>query len=64
MARYCKSRVKTSMTKRQKSVVSLGQNLSCKTGSKRVAKDILVEEYGFDEDTAKYATGYRGYRSY
>ena len=64
MARFCKSRAKWGMSKRQKSVTSLGESLACQTGSKRAAKDILVDEYGFSEKTAKYAAGYRGYNNY
>lgn len=64
MARYCKRRGKSGMSSRQKSVTSLGEKLACDTGSKRAAKDILVDEYGFSEKTAKYAAGYRGYNNY
>ena len=50
-----------SETAKQKSVKALGSELTSKTGYKRMAKDILVKEYGFSESTAKYAVGYRGY---
>lgn len=49
------------LTKNQKKVKQLGYALVNKVGSKRKAKDILIEEYDFDEDTAKYAVGYNGY---
>jgi hypothetical protein len=51
-------------TKNQKKVKSLGYSLVEKTGSKRKAKDILVDKYGFDEDTAKFAAGYKGYENW
>ncbi|MCD8477902.1 MAG: hypothetical protein LRY68_08420 [Sulfurospirillum sp.] len=43
---------------------TLGNALVEKCGSKREAKDILVEKYGFDEDTARYAAGYKGYNNW
>ena len=49
------------LSKNQKKVKILGQALLEKVGSKRIAKDILVRDYDFDEETAKYAVGYRGY---
>jgi hypothetical protein len=49
------------LTKNQKKVKQLGYALVNKVRSKRKAKDILIEEYDFDEDTAKYAVGYDGY---
>lgn len=52
------------LSKNQKKVKTLGQALLEKVGSKRIAKDILVREYDFDEETAKYALGYRGYENY
>lgn len=48
----------------QEKVKTLGYALVEKCGSKRVAKDILVEKYGFDEDTARYAAGYKGYNNW
>lgn len=54
----------TGRTKNQKKVKALGFSLVKKYGSKRKAKIILIEEYDFDEDTAKYATGYQGYDDY
>mgnify|MGYP000132604392 CR=1 FL=1 len=55
---------KTGLTERQLKVKTLGSALVKKTGSKRAAKDILVSEYGFEENTAKYAVGYHGYNDY
>lgn len=52
------------LSENQLKVKTIGLALVEKTGSKRAAKDILVEKYGFDEQTAKYATGYDGYRDY
>ncbi|WP_044414187.1 hypothetical protein [Thiomicrospira microaerophila] len=48
----------------QKKVKKIGSALVARTGSKAHAKSILVEQYGFSESTAKYATGYRGYYNY
>ena len=48
----------------QEKVKTLGYALVEKCGSKRAAKDILVEQYGFDEETARYAAGYRGYNDW
>ena len=45
----------------QKKVKSLGTALVRKSGSKQKAKSILVNHYGFDEDTAKYGAGFKGY---
>lgn len=56
--------LESNLTKNQKKVKQLGYSLVNKYGSKRKAKDILVEEYGFDEATAKYASGYRGYENF
>lgn len=52
------------LSDKQRSVKALGSSLVSKTGYKRKAKDILVEQYGFSENTAKYAVGYRGYDDY
>jgi hypothetical protein len=52
------------LTKNQKKVKQLGYSLVEKVGSKRKAKDILVMEYDFDEETAKYAVGYNGYENW
>lgn len=52
------------LSEKQIRVKTLGSALVKKMGSKRKAKDILVEEYGFSENTAKYAAGYRGYDDY
>lgn len=49
------------LTRNQEKVKQLGYALVNKYHSKRIAKDILVENYGLDENTAKYAAGYRGY---
>lgn len=48
----------------QRKVKILGGALVSKTGSKRKAKDILVNYYNFEEHTAKYATGYSGYHDW
>lgn len=55
---------KSGLSENQLKVKTLGLALVEKTGSKRAAKDILVEDYGFSENTAKYAVGYRGYDDY
>ena len=55
---------KSGLSENQLKVKTLGLALVEKTGSKRAAKDILVEDYGFNENTAKYAVGYRGYDDY
>ncbi len=52
------------LSDRQRSVKALGEKLVEQTGYKRTAKDILVEQYGFSQDTAKYAVGYSGYYDY
>lgn len=52
------------LSENQLKVKTIGLALVEKTGSKRAAKDILVEKYGLDEKTAKYAAGYRGYYDY
>lgn len=52
------------LSENQLKVKTIGLALVEKTGSKRAAKDILVEKYDFDEQTAKYAAGYNGYRDY
>lgn len=57
-------RLENGLSKNQKQAKQLGYSLVNKCGSKRKAKDILVEKYGFDENTAKYATGYRGYENW
>jgi hypothetical protein len=49
------------LTASQRKVKALGSTITCNVGSKRMAKDILVDDYGFDESTAKYAVGYKGY---
>lgn len=56
--------LESGLTKNQKKVKQLGYSLVNKYGSKRKAKDILVKEYKFDEKTAKYATGYKGYENW
>lgn len=48
----------------KKKVKTLGYALTKKYCSKRRAKDILVAEYGFDEETARYAAGYDGYNDW
>lgn len=52
------------LTKNQAKVKRLGYSLVNKCGSKKIAKDILIEKYDFDEDTAKYAVGYLGYNDW
>lgn len=52
------------LSENQLKVKTIGLALVEKTGSKRAAKDVLVDKYGFDEETAKYAAGYNGYRDY
>lgn len=52
------------LSSNQKKVKSLGGALVRKSGSKQKAKQILVDSYDFDEDTAKYAVGYRGHKSW
>jgi len=39
----------------------LADKLLSRTGSKRVAKDILVDQYGYSQNEAKSLVGYRGY---
>ena len=43
------------------SETGLANKLLRDTGSKRMAKDILVEEYGYSQPEAKSLAGYRGY---
>ena len=43
------------------SETGLARKLLKNTGSKRMAKDILVEEYGYSQSEAKSLVGYRGY---
>jgi hypothetical protein len=52
------------LSSNQKKVKTLGYSLVKKYASKRKAKDILVSEYGFDEETARYAAGYNGYENW
>lgn len=56
--------LESGLTKNQKKVKQLGYALVNKYKSKRKAKDILVEHYDFDEKTAKFAAGYRGYENW
>jgi len=56
--------LESGLTKNQQKVKQLGYSLVNKYKSKRKAKDILVEEYDFDEETAKFAAGYRGYENW
>ena len=51
------------LSSNQKKVKTLGTALVKKSGSKQKAKNILVDHYGFDEDTAKYGAGFRGYNN-
>ncbi len=52
------------LSSNQKKVKSLGTALVKKSGSKQKAKNILVNHYGFDEDTAKYGAGFSGYSNW
>ena len=52
------------LSSNQKKVKSLGTALVRKSGSKQKAKNILVNHYGFDEDTAKYGAGFKGYNNW
>jgi hypothetical protein len=52
------------LSSNQKKVKSLGTALVKKHGSKQKAKSILVNHYGFDEDTAKYGAGFSGYSNW
>lgn len=52
------------LSQKQKKAKQLGYSLVEKVGSKRKAKDILVNKYDFDEETAKYAVGYNGYENW
>lgn len=49
------------LTPNQRKVKILGDALVYRTGSKYLAKEILVNQYGFKENTAKYAAGYDGF---
>lgn len=53
--------IESGLSNNQKKVKKLGYSLLNKVSSKRKAKDILVKQYNFDEDTAKFAVGYKGY---
>lgn len=62
---YYKQKVYRSyLSEKQIEIKALGLMLVEQTSSKRQAKDILVNEYGFRENTAKYAVGYDGYRDW
>ena len=52
------------LSSNQKKVKSLGTALVRKSGSKHKARNILVDHYGFDEDTAKYGAGFSGYSNW
>ena len=39
----------------------LAKKLLKRTGSRRMAKDILVQQYGYSQSGAKHLAGYRGY---
>lgn len=43
------------------SETGLARKLLNNTGSKRMAKDILVEKYGYSQSEAKGLAGYKGY---
>ena len=50
-----------SLTKNQRKVKILGDAILARTKSKKISKKILVKQYGFKEEVAKYAVGYDGY---
>ena len=52
------------LSSNQKKVKSLGIALVKKSGSKQKAKNILVNHFAFDEDTARYGAGFRGYNNW
>lgn len=52
------------LTPNQRKVKILGDALVRRTSSKRLSKDILVNQYSFNEETAKYAVGYEGYHDW
>jgi hypothetical protein len=52
------------LTKNQKKVKILGDALVKNTKSKRRARDILINQYNFKNNTAKYAVGYEGYNDW
>lgn len=49
------------LSKNQRKVKILGDAILARTKSKKLTKNILVSQYGFKEETAKYAVGYDGY---
>lgn len=53
--------VKSSSNRVKYSEDGLATKLLNNTGSKKMAKDILVREYGYNESNAKALVGYRGY---
>lgn len=52
------------LTKNQKKVKILGDALVKNTKSKRRARDILISQYNFKNNTAEYAVGYEGYNDW
>lgn len=64
IGRYRNRIASPGLSENQLKVKTIGLALVEKTGSKSEAKDILLEQYGFDEETAKYAVGYKGYRDF
>jgi hypothetical protein len=52
------------LTPNQRKVKILGDALVNRTNSKRLSKEILVGQYSFKEETAKYAVGYEGYHDW
>ena len=61
---YSKKKKKKSYTKTYSvhtSETGLAKKLLNNTGSKRAAKDILVDQYGYTQKEAKRLAGYRGY---
>ncbi|MBA6292838.1 hypothetical protein H4J58_13240 [Colwellia sp. MB3u-70] len=52
------------LTKNQRKVKILGDALVKNTKSKRRARDILISQYSFKNNTAEYAVGYEGYNDW
>jgi ABC-type transport system involved in cytochrome bd biosynthesis fused ATPase/permease subunit len=52
------------LTKNQRKVKILGDALVKNTKSKRRARDILISQYAFKNNTAEYAVGYEGYNDW
>jgi len=52
------------LSKNQRKVKLLGDALVKNTKSKRRARDILISQYNFKNNTAEYAVGYEGYNDW